>query len=181
MITKKDAMTCSVFYHIFHKNRDGSPKQCRANGACKTWKTRPAEFRLPVVHGLRDYFYICPRNAREWRTTPEPQGLFDRERCYGRGGLFRRKFLTPAGAKLVQFVEDKLGQRARTVAANAKEIWLKFDIGVGSTLNKVDFNILSDWMLENGLQQPRITFMEGSGHRGRWRYRTTYAKVHFEG
>lgn len=38
----------------------------RVNGALKTWKTRPEEFRLPIKHGLRDYGYIEQHNVGEF-------------------------------------------------------------------------------------------------------------------
>lgn len=66
MITKEDAMTEREFHHVSLKNADGTPLRCRANGVCKTWKTRPNDFRLPVKYGLRECFYITPRNAHEW-------------------------------------------------------------------------------------------------------------------
>lgn len=54
------------FHHVTLKNRDGSPVRCRVNGKCKTWKTRPGEFRLPVKYGLRECFYIDNSNASDW-------------------------------------------------------------------------------------------------------------------
>lgn len=38
----------------------------RRNGATKTWKTRPGEFRIPVKYGLYEYGYIDNNNADEW-------------------------------------------------------------------------------------------------------------------
>lgn len=66
MITKEQAMTERNFEHTTVKNADGSALRCRANGKCKTWKTRPNEFKLPVKHGLFNYFYIDQDNAEEW-------------------------------------------------------------------------------------------------------------------
>lgn len=66
MVTREQALTATRFEHVSLKNRDGTPVRCRASGKCKTWKTRPADFRLPVKHGLRDCFYITPDNAAEW-------------------------------------------------------------------------------------------------------------------
>lgn len=43
----------------------------RTNGACKTWKTRPAEFSLPIKYGLRDYSYITERNAGEFHLASD--------------------------------------------------------------------------------------------------------------
>lgn len=72
MITKEQAVEAGAyrasrtFYHATLRNSDGSAVRCRASGRCKVWKTRPDDFRLPVKYGLRDYFYITPRNAHEW-------------------------------------------------------------------------------------------------------------------
>lgn len=72
MITKDIAMTQpSELWHMTEKNRDGTPVRCRSNGKCKTWKTRPEEFRLPVKYGLRTCFYITEQNAHEWE-LPRP-------------------------------------------------------------------------------------------------------------
>lgn len=71
MVTKHEAMTARMFYHVTLKNSDGTAFRARANGACKTWKTRPNEFRVPIKHGLYDYGEITHRNAHEW-TTEEP-------------------------------------------------------------------------------------------------------------
>jgi hypothetical protein len=69
MVTKEQAVNAHYrqeFYHISLKNSDGTPVRCRVNGKCKTWKTRPDEFRLPVKYGLYDCFYIDHHNADEW-------------------------------------------------------------------------------------------------------------------
>lgn len=66
MVTKQQAMSERKFHHVTLKNADGTPIRCRASGSCKTWKTRPSEFMLPVKHGLHDSFYITHYNAHEW-------------------------------------------------------------------------------------------------------------------
>ena len=69
MITKAIAVasrTGDIYHHVSANNADGTPARCRVNGMCKTWKTRPEDFRLPVKHGLRDCFYITPGNAADW-------------------------------------------------------------------------------------------------------------------
>jgi len=58
-----------VFHHITEKNSDKTPVRCRVNGVCKTWKTRPNEFSLPVKHGLYSYFYLSQDNAGDWVTV----------------------------------------------------------------------------------------------------------------
>lgn len=78
MVTKEQAMTCRVFYHVSLKYSDGkTPIQCRANGQCKVWKTRPDDFRLPVKYGLKECFYITPRNAHEWTTINHGEKSMD--------------------------------------------------------------------------------------------------------
>lgn len=76
MITKEQAMTGSRFYHttLRYKRRGkdtNEPIECRANGKCKTWKTRPNEFRLPVKYGMKECFYITQDNAHEWCATKD--------------------------------------------------------------------------------------------------------------
>lgn len=38
----------------------------RVNGKCKTWKTRPEEFELPIKYGLKSCAYMNERNAGEF-------------------------------------------------------------------------------------------------------------------
>ena len=69
MITKDQAMSNCYFKHVSLKDSRGNPIQCRASGKCKTWKTRPEEFKLPVKYGLYQSFYITPENAHEWNVA----------------------------------------------------------------------------------------------------------------
>jgi len=55
------------FHHVTLKNSDGTPLRVRVTGKCKTWKTRPTHFRLPVKHGLYESTYITHENVDEWR------------------------------------------------------------------------------------------------------------------
>jgi len=71
-MTRAQAMAANyrdILHHKTDKGGDGDPLRCRVNGACKTWKTRPTEFRLPVKYGLYGHFYITQDNAGEWDTT----------------------------------------------------------------------------------------------------------------
>lgn len=82
MITKEQALTCTSFIQIsaytgevsHHNGTVGllhhtvqltRPMAWRANGKCKTWKSksREHEFRLPVKSGLYSYSYITEENA----------------------------------------------------------------------------------------------------------------------
>jgi hypothetical protein len=78
MITKEQAMAFDhrkELWHVSEKNADGTPVRCRVNGKCKTWKTRPNEFRLPVKHGLRNCFYIDERSAWVWYDPKEQSNV----------------------------------------------------------------------------------------------------------
>jgi len=45
--------------------------RCRVSGACKVWKTRPAEFRLPVKHGLYESGAIEHTNSDNFHRASE--------------------------------------------------------------------------------------------------------------
>ena len=69
MITKDQAMSNRYFKHVSLKDSRGNPVKCRAAGKCQIWKTRPADFKLPVKYGLKQWFYITPENAHEWNVA----------------------------------------------------------------------------------------------------------------
>ena len=74
MITKLQAQRAghgATIYSIDDRNADGTAARWRINGACKTWKTRPLDFKLPVKHGLYAYGYITHDNAHRF-TLEEP-------------------------------------------------------------------------------------------------------------
>jgi hypothetical protein len=69
VITKHEAMTLDTLYHAVERysaRAGGRAKQVRVTGRCKTWVTRPDDFRLPVKYGMYECLYITPRNAYEW-------------------------------------------------------------------------------------------------------------------
>ena len=45
-----------------NRNADGTCVRWRVNGAVKTWKTRPNEFKVPVKHGMYDFGYVTQHN-----------------------------------------------------------------------------------------------------------------------
>ena len=59
----------TVLYHLVERNADGSPFRARVNGKCKTWKTRPEDFRLPIKHGLYKHYYVTPESSNEWTAS----------------------------------------------------------------------------------------------------------------
>lgn len=72
-LTPQTALTANTFYSRLHTYKDGKrPIEVRRNGATKTWKTRPGEFRIPVKYGMYEYFYITDKDAAEWSTIPLP-------------------------------------------------------------------------------------------------------------
>ena len=73
-MTKNDAVNSCHGQTLYHKTVRGSdkaPARCRVNGKCKTWKTRPEMFQLPVKHGLYTCFYITEDNMHEWGVSEE--------------------------------------------------------------------------------------------------------------
>jgi len=58
-----------LFYSRTLTNADGSPLRVRVSGQCKTWKTRPDEFRIPVKYGMYENGYLTETNADQWGTT----------------------------------------------------------------------------------------------------------------
>ena len=45
--------------------------RARVTGACKTWKTRPADFRLPVKHGMYESGAIDQDNSEHWHLAAD--------------------------------------------------------------------------------------------------------------
>ena len=68
MITKEQAVDLGRFYGkeiytTLEVDSTGRPQRWRTNGKCKTWKTRPKEFRLPLKYGLYAYGALTEANA----------------------------------------------------------------------------------------------------------------------
>ena len=65
MITREQALTLRLYttiHQVDSYNANGSPTRWRINGMCKTWKTRPLDFRLPIKHGLTTCDYLTQWN-----------------------------------------------------------------------------------------------------------------------
>ena len=75
MITKEIAMQLKRGDTLMRPNllKPGHYMTMRVNGKCKTWKTRPNEFSLPVKYGLRDCFYIDQNTAKDYKMTPNTE------------------------------------------------------------------------------------------------------------
>ena len=79
-VTKEQAIAAGTwphsgeFFSPCYVDSRGYPVRIRATGKCQTWKTRPAEFKLPVKWGMYDSFYLTEKNAGEWSAVePEPE------------------------------------------------------------------------------------------------------------
>ena len=78
MVTKEQALTAQDF-HCGPCRRSIGPRggvkesseAWRRNGATKTWKTRPNEFRVPLKHGLYDYGELTDGNAHLFHTAED--------------------------------------------------------------------------------------------------------------
>lgn len=68
MITMNDAQTAREFHHATQTQSTGCYR-VRRNGRTQTWKTRPADFRIPVVHGLRGYGQITELDSASWHVA----------------------------------------------------------------------------------------------------------------
>jgi len=68
-------ITADAVYHRTFTMADGSPRRYRANGKLRTWKTRPEDFRLPVMYGgfnrNSDSAHLTPSNADQFMLDPE--------------------------------------------------------------------------------------------------------------
>lgn len=68
-MNKQDAVGASygqVFYHAHARNADYTAVRVRVSGRCKTWVTRPTEFRLPVKYGFSRSLAITHENANDF-------------------------------------------------------------------------------------------------------------------
>lgn len=79
MLTRHDALTAREF----HYEGDGGCRQdtgprggvtthvvrARRNGMTQTWKTRPADYSVPVKYGLKQAFRITQSDAANWHAS----------------------------------------------------------------------------------------------------------------
>lgn len=76
MVSKEQAMV-AIEFHFNHCTKHVGPRGgvktnievWRANGRCKTWKTRPNDFAIPIKRGLRSHTYITNGNAEYYHTA----------------------------------------------------------------------------------------------------------------
>jgi hypothetical protein len=46
---------CSTNHHIWFRANDGSARQCKVNGAVRTWKRDSSRIEIPIKYGLYEY------------------------------------------------------------------------------------------------------------------------------
>lgn len=83
MITLDEAKNLQVgqiLHHTKDKNRDGSPRRWRVNGAVKTWKRNPNRVKVPVKHGLYSYDYLTEKDL-ELVSFPEDRFIKQVKEC----------------------------------------------------------------------------------------------------
>jgi hypothetical protein len=68
-VTKEQAMTASAF----HEDHEPGAKvyRWRRNGVTQVWKTRPAEFRVPVKYGIHSYGQLTQIEAHRYHTEDD--------------------------------------------------------------------------------------------------------------
>lgn len=75
-VAREQAIAAGMTHTVFHDTRNGDcskthQERWRSNGRCKTWSTRPDEFRLPIKFGLRGYGYLTNDNAIHFHLEDE--------------------------------------------------------------------------------------------------------------
>lgn len=79
-VTKEQAVEASEFHrgecYVERGSRGGEKvhiERWRRMGQTKLWKTRPADFRVPIKFGMRarDSWYLDQDNAQEFHTADE--------------------------------------------------------------------------------------------------------------
>jgi len=61
----------TTLHHNTAKNVDGTCVRWKINGQIKLWKTRPADFSVPIKHGLRDFGYLTQDNCHLLHTIEQ--------------------------------------------------------------------------------------------------------------
>ena len=73
MITMQDALDAHIGSEFHGLSADGRKIiTVRVNGRCQTWRTRPAEFRLPIKYGMWEYGEITHNDTERWSLGPAP-------------------------------------------------------------------------------------------------------------
>ncbi len=60
-----------IIYYLGARNRDGSLARFRVNGKVQTWKTRPNDIRVPLRHGLYEFWALENHNLADFSLTEE--------------------------------------------------------------------------------------------------------------
>jgi hypothetical protein len=71
MINKEQAGSLLNRQEVHYHTAGQKCVKARVNGAMRTWKTRPAEFRVPLKVGFNGYSEIVPSNANSFYLPSE--------------------------------------------------------------------------------------------------------------
>ena len=81
MVTKEQAQAANYFHYTGRHEctKTVGPRggvtinitEVRASGRCKTWKTRPAHFRVPIKYGFYEHSYIDQDCAGDFHIPEE--------------------------------------------------------------------------------------------------------------
>jgi len=73
MITKEIAVQLkhgTILLHKSERQGGGAPYRVRVTGQVQTWVKRPADFRIPVKHGMYVYGEVTQNNGSDWELAP---------------------------------------------------------------------------------------------------------------
>lgn len=55
-----------ILHQNVGKNADGTCIRWRVTGKVKLWKTRPEDFKVPIKHGMWNFWYLTPSNVEDF-------------------------------------------------------------------------------------------------------------------
>jgi hypothetical protein len=62
-----------IVYTPGYYNADGTTQRWRVKGAVKTWVKSPGRFKVPIKHGMREYWYIDETNMHGFTLIEPPK------------------------------------------------------------------------------------------------------------
>lgn len=75
-LTRSEALKLrhgQIVYTPGYYNADGTTQRWKVKGAVKTWVKSPGRFKVPIKHGMRDYWYIDETNVQGFTLIEPPK------------------------------------------------------------------------------------------------------------
>jgi len=75
-LTRNEALKLrhgQIVYTPGYYNADGTTQRWRVMGAVKTWVKSPGRFKVPIKHGMREYWYIDETNMHGFTLIEPPK------------------------------------------------------------------------------------------------------------